>query len=124
MSVLLHVVQARIMASNLRMPLSRENTYRERLCLAEFLNVASNLVTRWSNERDDDGANCRKPFSTTPSISMSDYKTAHEWLRNRIIKFSPDRIHFYARSDINQSLTTADMQEYKQSISSLNFRKF
>lgn len=87
------------------------------------------MVARWSNERDPDGFNNRKPFSVSPTISLSDYKNAYAWLthENRKTK-SSDGVNFFSRSGTktlsDATLTSDDIKTYKQSISSLSFSSF
>ena len=58
-----------------------QNTYRDRLPLAQFLDVAVDLVRNWSKERDPEQPDHRKPFAVSPSVPLKLNKRAYAWLK-------------------------------------------
>ena len=106
--------------------IKQENTFRKRLPLAKFLEVSKSIVNRWSKERDPDNLLYRKPFVTTPDVSIADYRKAYEWCKNpsRVTNASGDEYFSRPKDSLAKNLLSSDIQCYRQSLTSFSSHTF
>jgi len=68
--------------------IKKEHTLRERLPLAQFLQIAiSKILPSWSSARDPKNKNC-KPFALSPSKSLELWTKSYQWAISGVKVFS------------------------------------
>jgi len=75
--------------------IKKEHTIRERLPLAQFLNVAvAKILPSWSTERDISNLNCKR-FAEVPSKTLNLWTKAYQWAISDVTVLSDGKLAYY-----------------------------
>lgn len=106
----------------LNLGLKTHETFRERLPLSRFCNLALKIVSNWSRDRQESSLD-PKIYKSEPTIDLTTWTAAYNWLKfnkNILSKSEVDKTIFYVPASDTISVTDKMIERYYKR----NFKSF